>query len=61
MADKNFIPRQIFDDTWCISGKGCDCYLLIGEEEALMIDSGMSDLDIRSFAQTLTDRPVKKV
>jgi len=61
MADKNFIARKIFPDTWCISGEGCDCYLLIGEDEALMIDSGMSTLDIRSFAQTLTQKPVKSV
>ncbi|MBP3371598.1 MAG: MBL fold metallo-hydrolase [Clostridia bacterium] len=61
MADKNFVARQIMKDTWCISGEGCDCYLLIGEDEALMIDSGMSTYNIRAFAQSLTDRPVKSV
>lgn len=61
MAHKIFASRQINDNTWVITGSGCDSYLLLGEDEAFMIDSGMSDADIRAYAQSLTDLPVKRV
>ena len=61
MADQHFTARQITDNTWVISGEGSDCYLLLGEDEALMIDSGMSRHNIRAFAQTLTELPVNSV
>ena len=57
----DFASRKINPDTWVISGPGCDCYLLCGENEAIMIDSGMSDANIREFAQTLTDLQIKRV
>lgn len=61
MAAPNFSGRYIGFDTWIINGDGCDCYLLIGEDEAIMIDAGMSKHNIRAYAQTLTDLPVKRV
>ena len=57
----NFASRRIGPDTFVISGSGCDSYLLCGESEAVMIDSGMSTENIRSFVQTLTDLPVNCV
>ena len=61
MKDGYFSARYIKKDTWKISGYGCDCYLLAGNDEAVMIDSACPHEDIRAFAQALTDRPVLKV
>ena len=57
----DFASRRIEKDTWVISGAGCDSYLLCGDDEAIMIDSGMSAANIREFAETLTERPVRRV
>lgn len=53
--------QYIDDQTLRITGRGCDCYLLLGDEEAIMIDSGCAHEDIRAYAQTLTPLPVHKV
>ncbi|MCL1786760.1 MAG: MBL fold metallo-hydrolase [Defluviitaleaceae bacterium] len=47
------------DDTWTIlSSGGVYCYLLVGTEKALLIDTGYGDGDIRRFVETITDKPV---
>ena len=56
-----FSARFIGRDTWLISGEGCDAYLLLGDGEALMVDAGCSTENIRAFAQTLTQFPVRAV
>lgn len=58
MANPYFTSRQITPNTFIISGAGCDSYLLLGKEEALMIDAGQSEHNIRAYAQTLTSLPV---
>ncbi len=59
--DPIFTHRVLFEDTYVIHGCGCDSYLLLGEQEAIMIDAGMSRRDIRAYVSTLTALPVKKV
>ncbi len=61
MANQPFQARYIAGGTWIVSGEGCDCYLVEGDREALMIDAGMATANIRAFAQGLTDRPLKRV
>lgn len=61
MADRNFNARFLTPDTVVISGDGCDCYLLTADDEAIMIDAGESTANIRDFAQTLTDKPLRAV
>lgn len=61
MAHPIFSSRQLTPNTYVISGSGCDCYLLLGKDEAFMIDSGMSELNIRAYAQSLTELPVSRV
>lgn len=53
--------EKIDEMTYRIMGRGCDCYLLLGAEEAVMIDSGCDHANIQEYAQTLTDLPVNKV
>jgi glyoxylase-like metal-dependent hydrolase (beta-lactamase superfamily II) len=47
---------------WQISGgEGCDCYVLPGRDEAVLIDSGQHAENIQIFAESLTDKPVRRV
>jgi glyoxylase-like metal-dependent hydrolase (beta-lactamase superfamily II) len=63
--DKNdtsvFSAAQIFPETYCIRGEGCDSYLLIAKTEAVMIDSGMATANIRAFAESVAGVPVRRV
>lgn len=61
MKPPDFTCRCFAENTWQISGSGCDCYLLVADKEAVMIDAGSSNENIREFAQTLTSKPVEKV
>ncbi len=61
MADQYFMSRKIFPDTIVITGPGADSYLLLCEEEAVMIDAGSERGNIRAYAETLTELPVRKV
>lgn len=53
--------EQIAPDTWKIRNDGDYCYLLAGDELAVMIDCGYGADNIREYAQSLTDKPVKYV
>lgn len=56
-----FQATEIAPDTWQIRSDGDYCYLLAGRNLAVMIDCGYGSGNIRAFAQTLTDKPVKYV
>ena len=56
-----FSIRLISKDTWIIQGEGCDCYLLEGQKEAIMIDAGGSRENIRAYAQSFTSMPLRRV
>ncbi len=61
MNNRQFSYRCIEENTWQITGSACDCYLLLGNDDTIMIDAGAAQEDIREFAQTLIGRPVEKV
>ena len=51
--------RKIADDTYMISDFGiANCYLLIGEERALLIDCGLGIGDIKGAVEKITDKPI---
>ncbi len=60
--DRWFTTEQIDDDTFAISEyrhwEQTHCYLLIGRERALLIDSGLGVTNIREEAERLTALPV---
>ena len=56
-----FTAEKIRDSIIVIRGMGCDSYLLPGNGEAIMIDSGMSAEDIRAFAGQVCGLPVRRV
>ena len=64
--EEHFDSRKIAPKTWAIGTKypatpmGCDCYLLEGDDECILIDTGMSKLNIHAYikAAGLTDKPI---
>lgn len=61
MDEPYFQAEQIAPGTWKILSDGDYSYLLEGDDEALVIDSGYGAGDIRAFCQTLTSRPVRRI
>jgi hydroxyacylglutathione hydrolase len=59
--DTPFTYRRYDPNTFIIQGEGCDSYLLLGEKEGLMIDTGQSRRNLKEYVQTITDLPVNKV
>lgn len=57
----DFTAEPLNRNTWRIKTPGCDCYLLEGTDEAILIDSGMSAQNIRAYAQSLTALPIRRV
>lgn len=65
----HFHIRKMNTNTWIIGTQspatpwGCDCYLLECDEVCVLIDSGMSKLNIRDYIQKVkvTDKPVTAV
>lgn len=59
MENDIFRAKKISKSTWLIRGEGCTSYLLEGEDEAVAIDTGYAEANIREFMQSLTDKPLK--
>lgn len=56
--DRNFHPRKLNAHTWMFDGDGSYCYLITGEDQALMVDTGMSKANLRAYAEKFTDKPI---
>lgn len=53
--------KLIAQGTWQIASDGDYFYLLEGEEEALVIDSGYGCGNTRAFCQSLTEKPIRHI
>lgn len=49
---------KINDNTWTIVDKSVRCYILIGEKNALLIDTGMNISNIKDIVRKVTDLPI---
>lgn len=58
MDQPYFSSEKVADGTWQILSDGDYSYLLAGEDEAIVIDSGYGAGNIRRYAQTLTAKPI---
>ena len=62
MRHNPYRARQINKNTWVVDiGAICYSYLLVGEEKALVIDTGMNPANLREFYETITDLPMEVV
>ena len=48
ICDRITPMRELFENTWALEDMGVRIFLLAGRERALVIDTGMSGLDIPS-------------
>ena len=58
MDEPYFRSERIADNTYQILSDGDYSYLVIGNDEAVLIDSGYGAGNIREYAASLTDRPL---
>ena len=49
---------QISPDTWAVQDQNVRFFILAGSEKALIIDSGISGLNVRQIAREVTDLPL---
>ena len=56
--EQNWQLIQIDHDTWRIQESNVRCFLFVGREKALLIDSGCNIEDIMSIVRSVTDLPV---
>ena len=61
MDEPYFRSELIKEKTWKILSEGDFSYLLEGDDEALVIDSGYGAGNIREFCATLTNKPVSRI
>jgi hydroxyacylglutathione hydrolase len=54
-----FHSKLLCTNTWLVHGDGCTSYLVVGDQWGVLIDTGFAVENIQSYAQTLTDKPVK--
>jgi glyoxylase-like metal-dependent hydrolase (beta-lactamase superfamily II) len=47
--------------SWTISYSGVYCYLVVGEEKALLIDTAYGAGNLREFVEEITDKPITVV
>lgn len=61
MDEPFFQAKEVAPHTWQILSDGDYSYLVEGDDEALVIDSGYGAGSIRDFCQTLTRKPVRRI
>jgi glyoxylase-like metal-dependent hydrolase (beta-lactamase superfamily II) len=63
MKQRRLKSECIYADTYVLREPyvGCMLYLLVGQESALLIDTGIGIVDLRAAVQSLTDKPVSAV
>lgn len=67
MTKQSFYAELIASDTWCIREPRYDtldrgwatAYLVVGRKYGILVDTGFGKENLRKFAETLTDRPVR--
>jgi glyoxylase-like metal-dependent hydrolase (beta-lactamase superfamily II) len=54
MEEFEFSFKELRPRTWLINNDGCTSYVLVGDDTALMIDTGYGVYDPRSYAEKVT-------
>jgi len=61
MDEPYYTAQLVGDGVWQIGSDGCYAFLVEGDSESVLIDTGYGAGNIRSFAQCLTLRPLRRV
>ena len=61
MSEPYFQAEEIWTDTWKITSSGDFSYLLEGDDEGFVIDTGYGAGNIRAFCEMFIDKPVRRV
>lgn len=61
MDEPYFESRCIAPGTWCIRTDGDAVYLVEGNDQAVVIDSGYGAGNLREYCQRLTEKPVRYI
>lgn len=61
MDEPYFRAKLVTPGTWRILSDGDYSYMIEGDDEAFMIDSGYGAGNIREFCQTLTEKPLRRI
>lgn len=61
MDEPYYQATQIAPETWCVLSDGDLSYLVVGDEEGIVIDSGAGAGNLREYMQSLTDKPVRSI
>ena len=51
--------KELFANTWAETDQGVRIFLLAGREKALLIDTGMTGLDLHAITSLHTDLPLQ--
>ena len=57
MSEPYYKAKQLAEGVWQVLTDGDYSYVLEGDDELLVIDSGMGAGNLREFVQTLSDKP----
>lgn len=61
MDEPYYEVKQVASGTWQILSDGDYFYLVEGDEKAILIDSGYGCGNVRSFCQSLTEKPLNEI
>ncbi|MCD8127445.1 MAG: MBL fold metallo-hydrolase [Clostridiales bacterium] len=61
MAENTFRAKKLLEDTWVIYIGNTTAYLIAGDDEGMMIDSGNTPGELRKFCESVCGKPVRKV
>ena len=51
--------EKIYENSYVIDDHGVRVFILVGEEKALVVDTGFGDLDVRALAEEVTNLPLE--
>jgi len=61
MSEPYYKAKQLAEGVWQVLTDGDYSYVIEGDDETIVIDSGMGAGNLREFVQTLTDKPVYRL
>lgn len=61
IADSVYRKQMLSEDMYSIEENGVRCFLVLGEDDALLIDTGFGTGNIANYIMTITDKPIRVI